>query len=68
MNRNLVKFTKDKCKVLHLEWENNMQPCSLGTDWVESRFAEGTSTAKKLNRSQKLTHVVKANLTLCCTG
>lgn len=68
MNRNLMKFTKDKGEVFHLGCENIMQPCSLDTDWVESRFAEGDLTDKKLNRSQKFTHVVKANHTLCCIG
>lgn len=66
MNRNLMKFMKDKCKVLHLGWENTVQPCSLDTDWVESRFAEEELTYKKLNRSQKFTHVVKTNHMLCC--
>lgn len=68
MNRNLMKFTKGKWRVLHLGWENIMHPCSLGTDWRESRFAEGDFTDKTLKRSQKLTHVVKANRMLCCTG
>lgn len=44
------------------------QPCRLCTDWVESRFAEENPTDKKLNRSQKFTHVVKVNHTLRCIG
>lgn len=68
MKRNLIKFMKDKCKVLHLGCENIMQPCSLAADWVESRFAEEELTNKKLARSQKFTHVVKTNHTLCCIG
>lgn len=63
-----MKFTKGKGRVLHLGWENIMQPCSLGADWRECRFAEGDLTDKTLKRSQKLTHVVKANHMLCCTG
>jgi len=68
MKRNFMKFTNGKCKVLHLGWENIMQPCSPGTDWVEGRFAEEDLTAKKLNGSQNFTHVVKAKHTLCCVG
>lgn len=35
-----MKFSKDKCKVLHLEWSNPVQQNRLVLNWVESSFAE----------------------------
>ncbi|XP_010116121.1 PREDICTED: pituitary adenylate cyclase-activating polypeptide type I receptor [Chlamydotis macqueenii] len=38
--RNLIKFKKEKCKVLNLERNNPMHQDRLGTSWLESSFTE----------------------------
>jgi len=48
MNQNIMMFTENKCKVLHLAYENIMQLCSLGTYWVESRFAGSKEVGQEL--------------------
>jgi len=39
-DRNLVKFSKEKCKVLHLGRNNPRYQYMLGSDQLESSFAE----------------------------
>lgn len=38
--RNLIKFHKGKCKVLHFVRNNPMHQYTLGNNWLESSFAE----------------------------
>lgn len=37
---NLMKFSKDKCKVLHLGLSSTMHHDSLGARWLEDSFSE----------------------------
>jgi len=39
-DRNLVKFNKEKSKVLHLWWNNLRHQYMLATAWLESSLAE----------------------------
>ena len=39
-NRNLIKFRKRKCKVLHLWSYNSMHQYMLQDDWLESSSVE----------------------------
>jgi len=68
--RNLMKFNKGKCRVLHLGRNNPMHHSRLGADLLESRFVErdlGILVEDKLTISQHCALVAKkANGILGC--
>ncbi|KFO89518.1 hypothetical protein N320_04322, partial [Buceros rhinoceros silvestris] len=52
---NLLKFSKAKCKVLHIGWGNSKHKYMLGREWLESSPVEkdwGILVDQKLNTSQ----------------
>ncbi|KAK4830437.1 hypothetical protein QYF61_011145 [Mycteria americana] len=68
VERNLMKFNKRKCKVLHLGRKNSMHQYRLGVDHLESSSAEKDMGVleDKLAMTQQSTFMAKVNSILSC--
>ena len=68
--RNVMRFNKAKCKVLHLGWNNPMHRYRFGADWLGSSSGEKdlrVTVDNNLNMSQQCALVAKkANGILGC--
>ncbi|GAB0183672.1 cAMP-dependent protein kinase inhibitor alpha [Grus japonensis] len=61
-NKNLMKFSKDKCKVLHLGKHNPGVQHGLGSTWLESSSVEGDLgilVGNKLNMNEQCAAAAK---------
>ncbi|KAK4818612.1 hypothetical protein QYF61_016583 [Mycteria americana] len=61
-NKNLMKFNKDKCKVLHLEKHNPGEQYRLGSTWLGNSSVErdlGVLVDKQLNMSEQCAAAAK---------
>ena len=69
-NRNIMKFNKEKCRILHLGTNNPMHQCMLGATQLEGNLAEkalGILVDTTLNMSQQCALAAKkANGILGC--
>jgi len=51
-NRNLIKFSKGKCKVLKLGRNNPFCQYKVGSSWLENSFAEKVLGVLKLHQGR----------------
>lgn len=49
-SRNIVKYDKRKCKILHMGWTNSTQLYRPENSWMRSSFAEKVLMFSEKNR------------------
>ena len=54
-NRNLMKSSREKRKVLHLRWNDSLHPCVLGANWLDNSTAEKSQEVTVDTRLNNLT-------------